>query len=113
MTVHKPSIQTILERRDFHIQDNIWKQVVFNDFEKQTIENSKDEILQLIRNHLNNPTVLLHIEIDPSKAKEFMGNSKEYKIQNFLHNNLNLLKIIQEFDLNIIGFKEAKKENTE
>ncbi|MCS7033806.1 MAG: hypothetical protein NZ561_07395, partial [Phycisphaerae bacterium] len=45
---NKPSIKTILDRNDYSVQENIWKQVVFNDFEKNTLENTKEELLHFV-----------------------------------------------------------------
>ncbi len=111
----KQSIRTILDRQDYSVQENIWKQVVFNDFEKQSLENSKDEILNHVRNLLDNPTVQLNIEIDPSKAQAFLNtpNQTEQKIHKFFQENPNLKTLFETFDLLPINFTEIKESHKE
>lgn len=108
---NKQSIRTILNRKDYAVHENIWKQVVFNDFEKQSLENYKEEILTHVRNLLNNPTIQLDIIIDPSKAQVFLNspNQTEQKIQKFFQENPDLKTLFEIFDLLPINFTEIKE----
>jgi len=103
----KPSMKTILDRYDFQIKDNVWYQVVFNEFEKQTIENSKEEILNHVRQNLNNPTVQLKILVDPSKAQEFLNtlSPNEKKIQKIFEKHPSLSFLFEAFELNIVSIQ--------
>lgn len=98
-------MKTILDRYDFQIKDNVWYQVVFNEFEKQTIENSKEEILNHVRQNLNNPTVQLKILVDPSKAQEFLNtlSPNEKKIQKIFEKHPSLSFLFEAFELNIVS----------
>ncbi len=88
--------------------------MVFNNFEKQSLENSKDEILNHVRNLLNNPTVQLNIVIDPSKAQAFLNspNSTEQKIHKFFQENPDLKTLFETFDLLTISFTEIKESTS-
>ncbi len=107
---NKQSIRTILDRKDYNIKENIWQQVVFNEVEKKILENNKEELLNSVRQSLNNPTVQLDILTDPSKAEAFLNlqSPLEQKIQKFFEENPTLVKLFETFDLQIINLTESQ-----